>query len=161
MTSDAPVEEQVSLLGQEPAAPGGLGAAAAIPLTAAEYPGVVTGLQDGALVARDVRQRIIAAVNNKRLWTTPVLKQLRERLLKGAREQRGATEPPFVLQNLWYPPKITARADALYTALQEAAWATNAAEHAGDPEAKDRYVPEREPRRVCPKCGGYSLTERK
>lgn len=159
MTSDAPLVEQVSLVGHEPAAPGG-GAAAAKPLTAAECAAVIAGLRDGSLVARDVQQRIIAAVANKRLWTTPEWKQLRDRLLKDVCEQCGATEPPFVLQHFRHPLTVTQRADVLYGELQEAEWAAYAVEHADDPEAQDRYVPEGEPRRVCPKCGGYSHMER-
>jgi hypothetical protein len=136
-------------------------AADAIPLTAAECPAVLAGLRDRALAARDVHQRIIAAVSNKRLWQTAEWKQHRERLLKSSCEQCGSADGRFTLQHLWHPPTITEHADALRTYHKEAAWKQFAAEHAEHPDAQDRYVPDAEPRSGCPKCGGYSLQERK
>jgi hypothetical protein len=138
-----------------------LSADEAVPLTAAECPAVLAGLQNGLADSRHIQQRIIAAVSNKRLWHTAEWKQLRARLLKSHCEQCGTTEGPYTLQHLWHPRTVSERAQALYAAHKDQAWQHFAAEHAEDPAYHDRYSPDGDPRPGCPQCGGGVLQERK
>jgi hypothetical protein len=133
----------------------------AVPLTAAECPAVLAALRSGTLDPRAVQQRIVAAVSNKRLWQTPEWKELRERLLKPHCEQCGTTEEPFTLQHLWHPKTVSEWVRGLREEHREQAWQRFAAEHAEDPAYQDRYERDGDPRPGCPRCGGWSLQERK
>ncbi|MDB4890470.1 MAG: hypothetical protein JWL61_2325 [Gemmatimonadetes bacterium] len=90
------------------------------PITGADIPDLIAGLQAGAVDPLGVHQRIIETVRGGRLWGTPEWKELRQRLIKDACEQCRTDEGPMTLQHLWHPAVFTGIARHLHQVDRQA-----------------------------------------
>jgi hypothetical protein len=129
------------------------------PLTAAECADLRTAVLEGAAGPKEVHERLIAALRGGRHWRTTEWNETRSRLIGRACEQCGSAEPPFTLQHLWHPERISDVEAHLRSEHRRAAWEAYQGEHALD-ELGDVEVPTGPPRPCCPKCGGFNLSTR-